>query len=124
VKNLTVEEIDELLNPDLLAQQAADFVEMEHNSKIFRNSALRRFLTTMLAETNPTLSIATNSLEYYHQVFCKFILARTCFAFWDVERNSDYDHYPEALKMDKFIEHAWKINFEDDVKAKFIYNLQ
>ena len=112
------------MDGDLLANQAIDFVELEHNSQIFRNAALKRFITTMLAEHNPHLSISTNSLEYYHQVFCKFIFARTVFAYWDVKRNSDYAHFPEATKMDKFIEKAWKCNMEDDIRAKFIYNMQ
>ena len=50
-------------------------------------------------------------------------MARTCFSFWDMKHNSKYDKWPEAVKMDKFIEHVWKNNYEDDIKAKFIYNL-
>jgi hypothetical protein len=96
---------------------------MEHNSLIFRPSSLKKFISTLLAEINPTMSIATHSIDYFHQVFCKFILARACFAFWDIKRDEDYAHYPEGLKMDKFIENVWKLNYEDDVKAKFIYNM-
>ena len=50
----------------MLADKAIEFVELENNSYIFRNAALKRFMTTMLAETNPQMSISTNSLDYYH----------------------------------------------------------
>ena len=77
----------------------------------------------MLAETNPTLSISLNTLEYYQELFNKFIMAKTCFAYWEVQHDSQYSSWPEAVKMDKFIELAWKENYEDDIKSKFIYNL-
>lgn len=54
-------------------------------------------------------------------MFTKFILARSCYAYWDVKRNAEYAHYPEGLKMDKFLENAWKNNYEDELVAKFIY---
>ena len=120
---MTDEEIDELLGADFLVEQAINFIEMEHNSQIFRRAPFHRFITTMLAESNPMISISGNSLEYYHLIFSKFMMARTCFAFWDMKHNSKYENWPDAVKMDKFIEHLWKNNYEDDIKAKFIYNL-
>ena len=122
VKKLNDEEIDQMLSADFVADRAVAFVEMDHNSHIFRHSSLHRFLATQLAELNPKLSISGNAIEFYHLVFVKFILARVCFAYWDVKRSSEYAHYPEGLKMDKFMENAWKENYEDDVRAKFIYH--
>lgn len=124
VNKLADDELDKMLDADFLADKAIDFVELDHNSHVFRHAALHRFLTKTLAEMNPKMSISGNAIEFYHLVFIKFILARTCFSYWDVKRNSDYAHYPEGLKMDKFMENAWKENYEDDLKAKFIYHEQ
>lgn len=42
---LTDEEIDKMLEADFLADKAIEYVEMDHNSHIFRHGALRRFMT-------------------------------------------------------------------------------
>ena len=45
VVKLSEEELDKMLDADFLADKAINFVEMDHNSHIFRHAALRRFLT-------------------------------------------------------------------------------
>jgi len=39
------------------------------NPAIFKSSALKKFLTTTLAEINPSLSIASTTLDYYSDAF-------------------------------------------------------
>lgn len=51
-------------------------------------------------------------------------MPRVCFAYWDIQNDQEtYQNWPEALKMEAFVERAWKENYEDDIKAKFIYDM-
>ena len=78
----------------------------------------------MLAEQNPHLSMAGNTYDFYCEFFHQFVMPKVCFAFWDIMNNQeDFENWPEAAKMDFFIEACWKNNYEDDIRAKFIYNL-
>jgi hypothetical protein len=47
------------------------------------------------------------------------------FTFWDIknDKSDKFEHWPEVLKMDWFIEECWKNNYEDDIRQSIIYNL-
>ncbi len=76
-----------------------------------------------MAELNPVLSVSSISLEYYERIFSCYIMPRVCFSYWDIQNDQqEYENWPEALKMEMFLDRAWKENYENDIKAKFIYN--
>lgn len=95
-------------------------LEMVFKPKIFRPTSLKNFLTKMLAEMNPDLSIQGNTLEYYSEIFVRYILDRAVFAYWKVKNNRvDFEGWPDALKLDHFLELAWKENHEHQLT--FLY---
>jgi hypothetical protein len=53
------------------------------------------------------------------------MLPKVCFTYWDINNNlsDEFKYWPEAVKMDHFIETCWKQNYEDDARAKVIFNL-
>ena len=54
-----------------------------------------------MVEIDPQLSIAKNSVDYYCQLFQKFILEKDCFEFWKIKNDKvEYEGWPDALKMD------------------------
>lgn len=55
---------------------------MVFQPRIFRHTALRNFLATSLAELNPDLSLAGPTIDYYTEIFLKYVFDRACFAFW------------------------------------------
>jgi hypothetical protein len=54
-----------------------------------------------------------------------FLIPRMAFTFWDIknDKSDKFEHWPEVLKMDWFIEECWKNNYEDDIRQSIIYNL-
>lgn len=95
-------------------------LEMAYNPKIFRHTALRNFLSKSLAELNPDLSLQGTTVDYYSEIFLKYLFDRTCFAYWKVKNNKiDFEGWPEALKMDHFLETAWNENYEHELT--FLY---
>ena len=116
------DEIDEILDRDKQFEMMQ--TDTESQATIFRQAPLRRFIIEALAQVNPTLSVTAVTLQNYEGIFHKFILPRVCFAFWDVRNDQEtYENWPEALKMDEFLYNAWHENYEDDIKAKFIYDV-
>ena len=96
---------------------------LDENQTIFRAQPLKRFFTKALAEINPVLSVQQTTLDYYDRIFSSFIMRRVCFSFWDINNDQvSYEHWPEALKMEKFLEQAWRENYEDDIKSRWIYD--
>lgn len=91
---------------------------------LFKPESLRRFLTKLVAEVNPKLSTQGITHDYLSMLFTHFIFPRIVFVYWEVRNNhKDYENWPEAVKMDHFIETCWKENFEHDLKQKFIYQV-
>ena len=78
-----------------------------------------------MAEQNPDISIAGNTYDFYWEIFVNFMLPKVCFTYWDINNNlsDEFKYWPEAVKMDHFIETCWKQNYEDDARAKVIFNL-
>ena len=95
---------------------------LDPNATIFRPRPLKRFFTQLMAEQNPSLSISSIALDFYDRIFMSFIMPRVCFAYWDIKNDQEYVDYPEAYKMELFMERAWKENYEDDLQARFIYD--
>jgi hypothetical protein len=63
---------------------------------------------------NPDLSLSGKSVDYFSETFIRFIFEKCSFDFWKVKNNyQDYDGWPEALKMDHFLETAWNANGND-----------
>ena len=72
---------------------------------------------------NPQLGMSTIALQQYEKIAMNFILPRCAFHWWDIQNDQKYKDWPEIIKHDKFIENCWKENFEDDAKAKVIYEM-
>lgn len=69
---------------------------------------MRNFLSKTLAEMNPDLSISAKTVEYFSQLFSQFIMDKAVFDYWQVKNNRvDFAGWPEAVKMDYFMESAW-----------------
>ena len=57
---------------------------------------------------NPELSISAKTVDYFSQVFIQFILEKTTFNYWQLKNNlQDFRGWPEAIKLDHFMENAW-----------------
>jgi len=56
----------------------------------------------------------------------QFLIPRIAFAHWDIQNDcsDQFDFWPDALKMDYFVEQSWKQNYEDDARKAFIYTLK
>ncbi len=95
------------------------------DQQIFRPNALRRFISTTLSELNPSYSLQGTTLEYYTMAFQNFIMPRICYAYFDIvnDCSEKFQYWPEALKMDMFMEQAWKENYENDIVSNFLYKL-
>ena len=71
------------------------------------------FLRKLIASMDPEIGLNKESIDYYTLIFNKFLLSKICYAYWVILNNKqDFEDWPEALKMDHFIEHAWKENYE------------
>ena len=71
------------------------------------------------------MSLAGPTSQYYANTFCDFIMPRICYSYFDIvnDKSDRFAYWPEALKMDHFLERCWKMNYEDDAVQKFVYNL-
>eukprot|EP00347_Sterkiella_histriomuscorum_P005960 403354605 len=95
-------------------------IESTYKSTIFRHSALKNFLQITLAQLNPDLSLSGITIEYFNQMFMKFMFERGVFELWKIKRNCiDFQGWPEQLKMDLFIENTWRANYEHELT--FLY---
>ena len=84
-------------------------IQNDINPRIFRHNALKNFLIQTMAQQNHTLSLGSNTIDYYNEIFTKYIFDSTCFEFWKIKNNhEDFEGWPESLKMDHFMEQAWK----------------
>ena len=98
-----------------------DTAEQVFKPRIFRHTALKNFLQKTLAELNPDLSVAGKSIDYYSETFVRFIFEKTVFDYWHVKNNhSDFRGWPDALKMDHFLENAWNPR-EFEQQLTFLY---
>lgn len=103
-----------------LMEAAIQDLEMTYQPRIFRHTALKNFLSTSLAQLNPDLSLAHTTVDYYSEIFLKYIFDRACFSFWKVKNDKvDFEGWPEALKMDHFLEQTWNENYENELT--FLY---
>lgn len=65
------------------------------------------------------------AVDYYSNVFQEFLVPRLSYTFFDIMQDQvKFQYWPEAMKMDYFMEQAWKQNYEDEAVQKFLYNLQ
>ena len=60
---------------------------MQNSPAIFGKTALRRFLTEMILEIDPTLSISEYTIEYFVQIYNIFIFDKTAFELWKVRND-------------------------------------
>ena len=83
---------------------------------MFRSAALKKFLITSLAEINPQLSLASNTIDFYSHTFQAYLMPRVCYAYFDIvnDCSDKFKYWPEAVKMDYFLEQCWKVNYEED----------
>jgi len=96
-------------------------VEQVAKPRIFRPTALRTFLTKICAEMNPEMSLSAKVIDYYSEVFNRFIFEKCVFDYWAIKRSKiDYVEWPENLKMDHFIECAWDLH-KHDYELTFLY---
>jgi hypothetical protein len=96
-------------------------VENVFKPRIFRHTSLRNFLSKTLAELNPDLSLSAKTIDYYSELFVRYLFEKTCFDNWHITRNQvDYVGWPDALKMDHFMECAWNAQ-EFEHQLTFLY---
>ena len=94
-------------------QEGVEELEMRVKPRVFRHTALKNFLTRTLAEMNPDLSIQGTTLEYYSEIFIRYIMEKAIFNFWKIKNNKvDFAGWPDALKLDHFLESTWNDNYE------------
>lgn len=95
-------------------------VESLFKPRIFRRAALKRFIEAVLLDIDPRFSVSSNALEYFTQIFTKFILEKYCFEFWKIKNDQiEYEGWPEAVKMDHFIEQCWTKKYDNELT--FLY---
>ncbi len=83
-------------------------LNMLYKPRIFRHTSLKNFLTKTLAEMNPELSFSSKAIEYFAEIFIRYIFDKAVFDYWSIKNNHlDFYGWPEAVKMDHFIESAW-----------------
>ena len=70
---------------------------------------------------NPEMSLSAKTIDYFAEVFVRYIFDKTCFDYWRVKNNQvDFQGWPEALKMDHFLECVWD-QHEFDNQLTFLY---
>ena len=62
-------------------------LELSQNPMLFRRSILKNFLSEILLEIDPQISITRNTQDYFVQIFTKFILEKDCFEYWKVKND-------------------------------------
>lgn len=103
---------------DALLQDTIASLKFKANPRIFRHSALKNFLSHTITSLNPDLSLGSNTIDYYSEVFSRYIFDSACYEFWKIKNNhSDFKGWPEPLKMDHFVECAWKGQSESELHA-------
>ena len=119
-------ELPDLYDLDFQIETSLKEWDSRVNNHLFRPSALRRFLQTSLAEVNSKYSLSTVTLQYYSMALQQFLIPRIAFAHWDIQNDhsDQFEYWPDALKMDYFMEQSWKENYEDDARRAFIYTLK
>jgi hypothetical protein len=70
-----------------MIEQAMDEIEMLYRPKLFRHTALKNFLARSLAELNPDLSLQANTIDYYSEIFLKYIFDKASFSYWKTKNN-------------------------------------
>ena len=80
---------------------------------------MKRFLNKIMVEMDPQMSISSTTLEYYQQIFLKFLMEKNCFEYWKIKNNQELQGMPNALKMDLFIKNCWENSYEDELT--FLY---
>ena len=114
-------DIREFLDFEQGMREAMDTADQVFKPRIFRHTALKNFLQKTLAELNPDMSLAGKSIDYYSEIFVRFIFEKTVFDYWHVKNNhSDFRGWPDALKMDHFLENAWNPR-EFEQQLTFLY---
>jgi len=114
-------DVDNFLNFEASMQEALTQLEQVVKPRIFRHSALKNFLQKTMAEMNPDLSVAAKSIDYYAEMFVRYIFEKTVFDYWQVKNNrQDFEGWPEALKMVQFLESAWDMR-EFEQQLTFLY---
>ena len=74
----------------------------------------------MILEIDPTLSISEYTIEYFVQIYNKFVFEKTAFELWKVRNDHEsFDGWEENLKMDHFMEMCWKDYY--DQEYTFLY---
>ena len=66
------------------------------------------------------MSIAIRSNHYFTNVFANFVMEKVCFEYWKIKNDTvEYAGWPEALKMDQFVENALTKTYENELT--FLY---
>lgn len=61
-----------------------------------------------------------NTAITFQNIFTKFILEKAAFEFWKVRNDHvEFEGWPEALKMDHFMEMCWTKSYEHELS--FLY---
>jgi hypothetical protein len=60
------------------------------------------------------------TVDYFNEIFLNYIFQKSCFEFWKIKNNKqDFEGWPDSLKLDHFLESAWKENYEHELT--FLY---
>lgn len=81
------ESIEEEFDFDDMMSKAVEDLEFLYKPQIFRSTALKNFLSRSLAEMNPDLSLQGNTIEYYSELFTRYIFDRAVFAYWKIKND-------------------------------------
>ena len=73
----------------------------------------------MIIELDPQVSFSNNSVAVLTKIFSRFIQQKCIFEFWKVRNDTEYEFWPEALKMDAFTEACWNNTYEHELT--FLY---
>ena len=58
---------------------------------IFKKSNLKKFMSDILLEIHPKYSVGSNTVDYYANVFNRFILDKSAFEHWKIL--NDHESY-------------------------------
>ncbi|CDW79121.1 UNKNOWN [Stylonychia lemnae] len=111
---------EDLYNIEDMIENSIKNLESVYKPKIFRHTALKNFLAKALAEMNPDLSLQGTTIEYFSELFVRYIFEKASFEYWKVKNNQvDYQGWPDPLKMDVMFENIWNSNYEHQLS--FLY---
>ena len=95
-------------------------IESYHQPKIFFKQPLKRMLDQILLEKDPSYGITQIAIQYYTQVFQRFILEKVAFEWWKIKNDhKTYDGWLEIMKSDQFMENVWNNTYEHELT--FLY---